>query len=952
MGSNVDTLTSSELLDQLRPLERTDRVAWMRQYAQRNGELDLEQTLVGLGDEAERLALSDVARALETAALATELADDLGRGRSRARARRAHAQALAYAGRLDEALSMCAAARLAAERDDQPVEAARAMLASLHPLGELGRYDEAVEVGQAAYAALMAAGEPLLAARADINLGVIRQNQDAPAQALFHLDRARQVLADEPVLLGYVENNRGEALLLLNDFAGAEQAFRNALATAERTSSTVAAAIAEGNLADLAARGGRMHLALQYFERARRRLENDVAGSHLSRLMMEQAEALEALGLARQAHAAFLELIPRLEQHGVAAEIARAQAGLGKALLQLDDFSAARAALLSAQERYRSLKLSAQRARVEMLLAELALTEGALEEAAHYLELAAPDLQELPLDQAVLNRHAAALALSEGDVTAAGRDLERALAAIEGLDLAPLTADLLHLRGRIRRAAGRPELAIRDFREAIGYVERLRGALQAERFRAAFLGRRSSLYEEFVQALLDQPVPDVPAAFEAAEQARARALRELTRGVFDQPANGTVDPVEGRLLDEAARARHELSAVYSRLLEQRRRGREPAATEWREQIAMRERALQELETRLASTRGVGALYASPVTMSEVRDALTPDTAIVEYFISMDEVLAFVVRQDGVTVHRQICTREALDRLVERMRFQLARGLHLGRQAPPTAIEAARAVLHAGYSTLFAPLADRLEGIAAIWFVPAGPLHAVPLHAMWNGEAYLAERHRIAYAGSAGLLAGARRLKRDGGARLVVGVADEFAPQVEDEARAVGALLPGASILIGPEATVARVGREAARADLLHLACHGRFSPEHPLLSGLRLADRWMTVRDIYALDMSASLVVLSGCETGRALVQPGEELIGLTQAFLAGGARSMLVAQWRIADDFAADFMRRFYNRWPRRDSAGGLNTVSGALQATQIESMAAWPHPAHWSAFHLIGAL
>ncbi len=64
----------------------------------------------------------------------------------------------------------------------------------------------------------------------------------------------------------------------------------------ERVNATLAAAVAEGNLADLAARLGMLHKALYHFERARRRFESTSSTGHLCRLLTEQAETISFLG--------------------------------------------------------------------------------------------------------------------------------------------------------------------------------------------------------------------------------------------------------------------------------------------------------------------------------------------------------------------------------------------------------------------------------------------------------------------------------------------------------------------------------------------------------------------------------------------------------------------------------------------------------------------------------
>ncbi len=209
------TSTPSILLATLSALPQAKRAGRVRAQG------DAEALLIALGDEAEKLVVVEVARALSSAELLVALADEMGLASAAARARRALGQALAYSGRFECALDVCNDAMNIADQAGDRVQAARARLASIHALSELGRYAEAAETGEIARRMLADAGEPALAARADLNLGVVYHKWDDPRSAIEHFDRARPALAKEPLILAQLESNRGEAMLALDDLAGA-----------------------------------------------------------------------------------------------------------------------------------------------------------------------------------------------------------------------------------------------------------------------------------------------------------------------------------------------------------------------------------------------------------------------------------------------------------------------------------------------------------------------------------------------------------------------------------------------------------------------------------------------------------------------------------------------------------------------------------------------------------
>jgi len=147
-----------------------------------------------------------------------------------------------------------------------------------------------------------------------------------------------------------------------------------------------------------------------------------------------------------------------------------------------------------------------------------------------------------------------------------------------------------------------------------------------------------------------------------------------------------------------------------------------------------------------------------------------------------------------------------------------------------------------------------------------------------------------------------------------------------------------------EATEVRLREYGPACGLLHLATHGAFRADNPLFSWLRLADARLTVRDIYSLRLPrASLVTLSACETGLGGLRGGD-VLGLSQSFLAAGARSLLLSLWAVDDVSTAQLMASFY----RRLAAG--QTKVAALREAQQEMRERYPHPFYWAGFVLVG--
>jgi CHAT domain-containing protein len=80
-----------------------------------------------------------------------------------------------------------------------------------------------------------------------------------------------------------------------------------------------------------------------------------------------------------------------------------------------------------------------------------------------------------------------------------------------------------------------------------------------------------------------------------------------------------------------------------------------------------------------------------------------------------------------------------------------------------------------------------------------------------------------------------------------------------------------------------------------------------LLTQAGTEDGRLEVKELFGMNLNASLVVLSGCETGLGKLSSGDELIGLTRAFIYAGTPSVVASLWKVDDRSTAQLMRGFY---------------------------------------------
>ncbi len=182
------------------------------------------------------------------------------------------------------------------------------------------------------------------------------------------------------------------------------------------------------------------------------------------------------------------------------------------------------------------------------------------------------------------------------------------------------------------------------------------------------------------------------------------------------------------------------------------------------------------------------------------------------------------------------------------------------------------------------------------------------------------------------------------------------------------------ILTGLAATPERFSAEmAARPGVIHLSAHliqeeadgqgfvlmrsgrsglapvrARRSSEMFLMLSLRPDGRadGLTARSVGAYRLPGSLIVMSGCGTGRGTHQPGAGLAGFFKSWIASGASGVVGTLWPIPDDASALF-DVFYASIRRGTEP------SVALREAQLALLAqrGWTsRPSFWSAWTTVG--
>jgi CHAT domain-containing protein len=182
--------------------------------------------------------------------------------------------------------------------------------------------------------------------------------------------------------------------------------------------------------------------------------------------------------------------------------------------------------------------------------------------------------------------------------------------------------------------------------------------------------------------------------------------------------------------------------------------------------------------------------------------------------------------------------------------------------------------------------------------------------------------------------------------LILGIADQRAPQILEEVNSVAALLPQSSLHVGDQATSSLLREKGPESGVLHIATHGVYRQDNPMFSGIRLGDGYLNLYDLYQMRLSAQLVTLSGCATGMNFVAAGDELLGLQRGLFCAGATTLLLSLWDVHDQSTSQLMQHFYREYMRTDN------MAGALRHAMQELRRQNPHPYFWAPFVLVGKL
>ncbi len=157
------------------------------------------------------------------------------------------------------------------------------------------------------------------------------------------------------------------------------------------------------------------------------------------------------------------------------------------------------------------------------------------------------------------------------------------------------------------------------------------------------------------------------------------------------------------------------------------------------------------------------------------------------------------------------------------------------------------------------------------------------------------------------------------------------------------------------ATKSNFLKHANSNNIIHLAMHTIINDSLPLQSKLVFyedmndtSSNHMFTHEIYNMDLSASMVTLSACNTGTGKFRKGEGIMSLARGFVYAGVPSIVMTLWEAQDESGSKIMSKYYEYLKE-----GL-TKDVAMQQAKLSMLnnanMAKSHPFFWSAYIISG--
>jgi CHAT domain-containing protein len=560
----------------------------------------------------------------------------------------------------------------------------------------------------------------------------------------------------------------------------------------------------------------------------------------------------------------------------------------------------------------------------------------------------------------------------------------------------------LYNLARANQALGRHDVALSLIKQSLEMMENIRANVGSPDFRASYFSGVRQHYDLCIDILMQldrlRPGQNFAAdAFFMSEKGRARLLLDLL-------SESRVNINKGATKDLVERER-----MLSGLIQNRTEHRINLTLRGNvtNEIAEVDAELAQLRSRFQVVQaqlreGNPRLFAferfAPVDLQRVQKELSDeDTMLLEYALGDERSYLWAVTSNSVQTY-ELPDRKTIEDAANKLYESITARAAQSNEDYFASIEASKLS-----QMLLGAVAERL-GNRRLVVVIEGALQYIPFDSLpvpvaqtpdpIGASKPLLETNEVVVLPSASTLIairGARKDKRSP-SRLVAIIADPVFsssdervqskalsnpdpdqlghPAIEslklarlghssEEADAIVAVAPRGSTLVAKGFDASRevaMSSDVRQSQIIHFATHGFVDSKHPESSAIILtmmdrhgipANGLMPLPDIYSLDLSADLIVLSACQTALGKDMKGEGFVGLAHSFMSAGANSVVASLWKVDDRATAVLMADFYDSMLQK----GMSPAA-ALRSAKLKMMRdkRWSAPYYWAGFVLQG--
>ena len=340
-----------------------------------------------------------------------------------------------------------------------------------------------------------------------------------------------------------------------------------------------------------------------------------------------------------------------------------------------------------------------------------------------------------------------------------------------------------------------------------------------------------------------------------------------------------------------------------------------------------------------------------IPLSEIQSLINRQTAILEWYISGETFLAFIVTSQGLKVWQSSTTdRDKLINFIKDYREAYENNKTEWINNLNSRLNQLSEILHIDELLELIPQDCKRLIIIPHWFLHIIPLYCLPLK---NGRfLYQSFFKGVGYVPSCQLLKLVKSSQRENFDRLFAiknptrkGLKPLLGANLEIERISQG-FDAEKTIIIGEseasEQTLENRRQELQASHCIHFSCHGKFDNKSPRDSALMLADPEgnlgesanLTLAEVFEkLDLrECRLVTFSACESGIIESKAdsiSDEYVGLPSGFLFAGSSSVVSTLWTVDPLATTLFMTKFYHDL-KRISIQDQGSIAIILNNTQ----------------------